>query len=417
MRTPLLSAALAVSFLAACADPRSFPAPGDLVQSKAQRITSAAPDADVQAAVDANTNLALEVARRSPMSANYAVSSYSITSALSMALAGAKGNTAEGIRTALSIKLDTPAHHRALNTLDAALQSRGVGAKGKDDGPYRFVVSNQLFAQKGLNVTSDYLDTLAQEYGAGVRLMDFQGDSEASRVAINEWISRRTETLIPTLFEKGTLSAATRLTIVNTLYFNAAWKKPFKRDQTNDAPFKKSDGSTSSIPTMHGEVAASAKEIDGTTVLELPYDGEETSLVVIAPPAGNLESFERGLTAQSLSSLIGGTSSRTWSVVLPKFEVRARTELSQVLKELGMTAAFTESDFSGITGANDLSLDQVIHEAVVKTDEEGTEAAAATGLGFRTVSAPQSIVIDRPFVFIIRDVKTGMVLFYGRFVG
>lgn len=415
MTRPLLLAALVLS---ACSDPSDIKPPGDEVASKAQRITQPAPDEDVAEAAASNTALGLKLLARHE--GNFIVSSYSITAAASLLAAGAKGDTLGGVEHALQQTLPAARHHRAMNTLEAALESRGATAKGKDGKPFRLVVSNQLFGQKGQHFESAYLDTLAQEYGAGLRLMDFSSD--AARVSINQWVSQRTEGKIANLFAPNSLLDA-RLAVVNTLYFNAAWGDSFPAANTKSEPFHLLEGNQVDVAMMRNAKLAGGKSavVDGVQVLELPYDGGDVSLVVLAPPVGAFSSFSAGLDASKVSRLVEALQASELDVRLPKFNFRSELELEPDLEALGMKDAFdaSKADFSGMTGDQSIFIGVAVHQAVIILDENGTEAAAATGFGGFTTSVPLdpvSVTIDRPFVFFIRDVKTGVTLFTGRVV-
>lgn len=405
--------------LTGCTDLRDIAPPGEEVASKAQRITQAAPDSDVESASVANTALGLAMLAQHP-DGNFLFSPYSVTSATSMLEAGARGPTQAGIVKALQQTLSEPQHHRAMNTLEVALESRGAAAKGKDGKPFRLIATNQLFGQKGQRFEQPYLDTLAQEYGAGLRLLDFSTD--AARVSINQWVAQRTEGKITDLFPPSSLIGA-RFAVVNTLYFNAAWSDAFPKTGTKNEPFHLLDGSTIDVAMMRNTKLASAKAavVDGVQVLEVPYDGEDTSLVVVAPPVGRFTDFVRGLDASKLHGLVAHVGQGTFDVRMPKFKFTTSFDLTGDLKALGMTDAFVDgkADFSGMTGTNDIFIGVAVHQAVIILDESGTEAAAATGFGGFATSVPPpptEVIIDRPFLFFIRDMKTGVVLFAGRVV-
>ncbi len=411
-------APLVVLVTVGCTDPRDITPPGEDVSSKAERITQAAPDVDLEAASAANTALALSLLARHPHG-NFLFSPSSITTATSMVEVGARGNTRVGIIKALQQTLPEAQHHRAMNTLEAAIESRGVNAKGKDGRPFRLVATNQLFAKKGQHFEQPYLDTLAQEYGAGVRLLDFSTD--AARVSINQWVSQRTEGKIGQLFAPNAL-AGVSLAVVNTLYFNAAWDEVFDKASTQPYPFTLLDGSKPEVTMMRNSKLKGAKAalVDGTQVLELLYDGQDVSLVVLAPPVGKFADVVGGLDAAKLHDLVKRAEPHLYDVRLPKFEFANSFELVDDLKALGMADAFDASraDFSGMTGKPELYVPAAVHQAIIILDENGTEAAAATSFGFAPTALPQSteVIIDRPFLFFIRDVKTGLVLFAGRVV-
>ncbi len=417
-RILLAALVVAASLVVACGEPNA-PPPGALAKSKLARITAAAPAADVEATVAGNTAFALDVYRAlAPQAGNLAFSPYSVTTALGMTYPGARGDTEKAFDTTLKVQLPQPQWHRAMNTIDRALSSRGAGASGKDGQPFRLRTNNQLFAQKGYTLLPGYLDVLATEYGAGVRLLDFAGAAEASRTQINAWVETNTEGLIKELLAPGLITADTRLALVNTLYFNAAWKKPFPHDKTSLRAFTLLDGSTKQVPMMAGEdLVGGHAVVDGVDVVELPYSGDEVSMVLLAPPAGKLADFEAGLSAAKLQALAVAPTQGSLALRLPRFEVRTQARLDEVLKALGLGVAFSaEADFSGMTGTRELAITAVVHEAVVKTDEDGTEAAAATAVVVGRVSIPEYVEVNRPFLYVIRDRGTGAVLFLGRVV-
>lgn len=413
----LLSSCVAVLVLLGVACGTNSPPPGDVAGSAKQRITAAPPSSDVSALVGGNTALATDLYKQLATGTdNLAFSPYSISTALAMTYAGAKGETKTAFEKTLHVSLSSEAWHRSMNFLDRELQSRGDGAQGQGGGPFRLSVNNQLFAQKGFTLLPDYLDLLAEEYGANVRLMDFRTAPEPARKAINAWVSDRTMGLIPELLGQGTITSDTRLTLVNTLYFNAAWKQKFDKNGTHDAPFHLVDGSTKTVSMMSAEgLSGAVGTVEGVQVIELPYDGEQVSMVLLVPPAGQLATFESALTADKLAAYTASLSKQSFGVQLPRFEVRSKTSLGEVLRRLGLGVAFGGSaDLSGMTGTKDLSVADVLHEAVVKTDEAGTEAAAATAVVVGTTSVPSYLTVDRPFVFLIRDVPTGAITFMGR---
>lgn len=416
MNARLLAAVTAVAVSSACGLPNA-PAPGDLVKSDKARITQAAPQADVDQTVDDGTAFAFDVYRKLDATAeNLAFSPWSVATALSMTYPGAKGDTLKAFEKTMHISLPADRYHRAMNTIDLALESRGQGASGKDGKPFRLRSNNQLFAQKGMTLVPDFLDVLAQEYGAGVRLLDFAAKPEPSRKLINEWIDTNTEHLIPELLQQGTISSDTRLTLVNTLYFNAAWKKPFEHNKTAPGEFTLANGSKIRVSMMAGEdIALRSATVDGVDVLELPYSGDEVSMLVLVPAAGKLAELEQSLDGAKIRNYVSKLQDRTVGVKLPKFEARTQARLDEILKALGLGVAFSgDADFSGMTTGERLAITAVVHEAVVKTDEAGTEAAAATAVVVGRVSIPEYVEVNRPFVFLVRDRATGAVLFVGR---
>jgi serpin B len=394
--------------------------PGERIASARERVTTPAPAEDVAATVASGTELALDLHRLLAADReNVFFSPQSIAFALSMAYPGAAGETATAFERTLRLTLGEAAHHRAMNDLARQLASRGEGAAGADGQPFRLRLVNQLFARQGLAFETPFLDLLAEEYGADGRLLDFAGAPEPSRLAINAWVARATEERIPELLGGGTIDRDTAAVLVNAVYFNAAWETPFPAAATAPRPFTLLDGSTLDVPMMHGDdVPAKAAPVDGgLDVVELPYDGGELSMLLLVPPAGGLADFEAQLTAARLAELVAALEPEHLSLSLPRFEVRTAAPLRGPLSDLGLGVAFTEfADFSRMTTEAALCVKDVVHEAFVKVNEAGTEAAAATAVIMGPTSAPtnRSVVIDRPFLFLVRDHATGAVVFLGR---
>ncbi len=413
----VIVAAVAALALISCGPPNDLP-PGVLVKSSKARLDSAAPPADVELAVQDANALALDVFRRLPAGTNTAFSPMSVQLALAMTSAGSGTTTHDAFVAVLHPSLVDDRFHRAMNTLDAALASRGQGASGKDGRAFALRQNNQLFSQLEQHLEAPFLDTLAEEYGAGIRQLDFRGKADTARAAINGWVKTNTEGLVPELLAPGTVTTDTRLALVNTLYFNAGWRAKFDHELTRPGTFTRDDGSTKEVPMMLGTSVVSARAVvDGTDVVELPYSGDEVSMVLLAPPQGTLAAFERQLTAATLKRLVDALAPERIGLSLPRFEAHGRVDLKEVLSALGLGVAFTgEADFSAMTGTQELQLQAVIHQAVVKTDEDGTEAAAATAVTLIDRTSPRVVEVNRPFVYLIRDSATGAVLFLGHVV-
>jgi serpin B len=277
-----------------------------------------------------------------------------------------------------------------------------------------------MFAERTFGFEAPYLDTLAVEYGANVRLMDFVGQPDPSRVAINRWVEAKTEDRIKDLLSQGTISSDTRAVLVNAIYFNAAWATQFNPQSTQPGTFHNLSGTTSSVPMMyHASLRAKGATVNGVEVVSLPYDGNELSMVVLMPPAGSFTTFEQGLTAATLATHLAALRAEDLELKLPKFELRSNESLVEPLKDLGLGPAFGASgDFSRMSTQAQLGISGVIHQTFVKVSETGTEAAAATAVVVSTTSIPQTraVVIDRPFLFAIRDDATGAIVFLGRVV-
>ncbi len=395
---------------------------GCVVKSDQQRVENPqVSDQDLQELVRGNTALAFDLYRElGKKPGNFFYSPTSISVALAMTSAGARGQTAEEMASALHFSLPQDRLHPAMDKLDLALASRGQDAKGKDGEPFRLDVANAVWGQTGYAYQPPFLDTLAEYYGAGLRVVDFSGAPDEARGLINNWVSDQTAGKIPELLGQGTITPLTRLVLTNTVYFNASWREPFKPEKTADGDFHMADGATKSVPLMHGWVEMPYAEGADYQAADIPYDGDEVAMLVIVPKAGQLASFESTLDAAKLGAIVAAEQGRGVTLTLPKFKIDSSFDLADVLGRLGMHRAFSagDADFSGITTAEQLYISDVVHKATVSVDENGTEAAAATGVIAGTTSAPEpaELVVDRPFIFLIHDAATGAVIFTGRVV-
>ena len=421
MRNVYLWAVMTVVLLgvAACAQP----AAGELVRSEKQRVTS--PDvseADLATLVDGNSVFALELYQQlGQEDGNLFYSPYSISLALAMTYAGARGETGQQMADALHFILSQDRLHPALNSLDLELSQRGEGAKGKDGEGFRLNIVNAIWGQKDYHFLPTFLDLLAENYGAGLRTLDFANAPEESRITINNWVSDQTENRIEDLIPRGLIDALTRLVLTNAIYFNAAWQHPFNEDVTEDGPFYLLDGGQVTVPMMRQTESFGYAQGDGYQVVELPYDGRELSMVILLPQPGQFERFEGSLDAQWVNAIVEELEPGRVAVTMPRFEFESAFSLNEILAAMGMPVAFSGgADFSGMTGNTDLFISHVVHKAFVCVDEAGTEAAAATAVVMKLTAAPGTppvqVTVDRPFVFLIRDIETGTILFVGRIV-
>jgi serpin B len=411
--------AMVLLLLAACGP--AAPA-GETARSAKQRETS--PDVagqDLVGLVDGNSAFAFDlyqILREEPGNVFY--SPYSISVALAMTNAGARGETEQQVADALRFSLAQNHLHPAFNSLDLELAGRGEGAQGKDGEGFRLNVVNAIWGQAGYAFLPEFLDILAENYGAGLRVLDFTSAPEESRVTINDWVSEQTEGRIEDLIPAGVIDALTRLVLTNAIYFNAAWSQPFEPDLTADGPFYLLGGGEVDVPMMTQTESFGYTSGEGYQAVELPYDGHELSMVVLIPDAGEFDSFEGALDAGRVDEIVGDLSYRQVALTLPRFEVESDFSLADALAAMGMPDAFTNrADFSGMTGGRDLFISEVVHKAFVSVDEAGTEAAAATAIVMKGLALPEEPVevsVDRPFIFLIRDVQTGAILFVGRIV-
>ena len=390
----------------------------EIVQSAKQRAT--APDMvapDLADLVNGNSEFAFDLYQiLREGNDNLFYSPYSISLALAMTYAGARGETEQQMADTLHFILSQDRLHPAFNGLDLELARRGEGAEGKDGEGFRLNIVNATWGQEDFQFLSEYLDVLAENYGAGLRLLDFVNAPEASRVTINDWVSDQTEGRIEDLIPQDVIDELTRLVLTNAIYFNAAWQYSFREDLTADGTFCLLGGSEVIVPMMTKTAPFGYAEGEGYQAVELPYDGGELSMVILLPEAGAFESFEGSLDAERVDGIVKGLARRQVALTMPKFEFESDFSLKDSLAAMGMPDAFTgAADFSGMTGSRDLFIDAVVHKAFVSVDEAGTEAAAATAVAV-PVEKGVEVTVDCPFVFLIRDIETGVILFVGRVV-
>jgi serpin B len=396
------------------------PVGGELLQSDKERITSPDISTSEQALlVEGNSAFAFELYQvLKGEEGNLFYSPHSISVALAMTYAGARNETAEQMADTLQFTLEQERLHPAFNWLDTELASRGEGAEGKDGEGFRLNIVNAIWGQKDYEFLTDFLNVLAENYGAGLRILDFINETEQSRVAINKWVSDQTEGRIKDLIPQGAIDALTRLVLTNAIYFNAAWEYPFNEDMTADGPFYLLDGGQVSAPMMKQTEAFGYIEEEGYQAVQLQYDGNELSMVILLPEAGQFQAFEEGLQSQQVCDIISGLQPTLVALTMPKFEFDSEFSLKDTLAEMGMPIAFSgAADFSGMTGTLDLYISEVLHKAFVSVDEAGTEAAAATAVIVGETGMPGQpveVTIDHPFIFLIRDIETGAILFVGR---
>ncbi|MFO0594024.1 MAG: serpin family protein [Myxococcaceae bacterium] len=397
------------------------PAPTTEAKSNLARITTAAPQADLDATVAGLNDFTLSLNKRITVAnQNFISAPSSVTCALGMASAGAASTTLDAFRSTLRVAIPQNDFHHAMNTIDRELTSRGQGAQGTNGRPFKLSIVNQSFVQQGMHLESSYLDLLALQYGAGVRLVDFQTQPEPARVAINDFVSQNTAGLIPELLAQGTIDPSTRVVLTNAVYFNASWASPFEKNQTAPAPFTLGSGATVNVDTLRDSAhPANGANVNGVEVVELPYQKNEVSMVILMPPAGQLASFEQGLDRAQLDSLIAATRPEELDFTMPKFSIDTESPLVGPLTAEGLGVAFgSDADFSAMTGDRSLQITNVIHHAVIKVTEEGTEAAGATAIiiGVTSIPLTRTVHVDRPFVFLIRDRATNTILFMGHVV-
>ncbi len=372
---------------------------------------------DAVAVVKGNNRFAFELYHRlSGAEGNLFLSPYSISTALAMTSAGARGKTAEEMQEVFHFPPQAELHPAV-----AALRHEINGAAGKKK--YQLSTANALWGAKGYAFRPEFLKLVKDDYGAELTDLDFAGDTEGARRTINTWVEKETQDKIKDLIARGVLSSDTRLVLTNAIYFKGMWEQPFRKDRTQDQPFRAAGGAKPKVPLMYQVAHFGYTETDDFQALQLPYAGKELALLVLLPKKDDLAGLEKRLSADLVAGVVAKLANEEVIVNLPRFKTTAEFELSDALKAMGMPLAFSNAaDFSGMTASQQesLMLSKVIHKAFVDVNEEGTEAAAATAVIARPTAAvfrPKPVPVfraDHPFVYLIRDVRNGSVLFLGR---
>ena len=413
--------ALCFAALGGCGSGTSVPRI-DTAKSSAQRIADPqVPAADRTTLASDNAEFAFAAYQQLiTKNTNLVFSPASISIALAMTYAGAATTTATEMASALHFTLPPAQLHPAFNALDQTLASRGQRFLGGAGGPMQVDITNAVWAEKTYTFEADFLDTLAENYGAGVNLLDFVNAPDPSRLTINAWVAGQTDNKIQNLLPPDSIDNLTTLVLTNAVYFNAAWNTQFDPTQTHSGPFTLLDGSNVTVSLMHSEFA-SFPATQGTNFVaaSLPYADTRLSLVVVVPDAGQFSQVESSLNATALATLVAGLTNQQVLLTLPRFKIETATSLKVLLQALGMTSAFIygTADFSGMDGTHNLFISNVFHDAFINVAEKGTEAAAATAVVVGAGSAaPMGLLVDatRPFIYFLYDQPTGAILFMGR---
>jgi len=370
---------------------------------------------DVRTLVKGNTTFAFDLyAKLKTSEGNLFFSPYSISAALGMTYAGAKGDTQVQMSRVLHFIPEQAHLHRAFSGLRQKLSRNGS----------EISIANALWGQGGYPFRKDFVALLAENYGAGLNEVNFREDRESARQTINSWVEKQTRAKIRNLIRPGIFTPLTRLVLTNAIYFKGVWASPFEKERTKEDSFMLSDGREIRVPMMQQKGVFRYAEKGGIQVLELPYEDSRLSMVILLPrSSGDMTELENSMTPEKLNLWLPERQ-RDIIVFLPKFRLTSEFEMAEVLKSMGMRDAFDQgkADFSGMYDRKNvqpgewLSVSKVIHKAFADVNEEGTEAAAATAAVMRTRSMPPVFRADHPFVFFIRDNASESILFFGRVV-
>lgn len=372
--------------------------------------------------VNANNRFAFDLySKYKSKDGNIFYSPYSISSALAMAYEGARGKTAEEMQAVFHFPQDAAIRRESFLKIDQIIN--------KKDKRYILNIANALWALKDYKFLDDYFESVEKYYGGKVTNLDFANETEKSRLTINSWVERQTNNKIKDLISQNVLQPITRLVLTNAIYFKGSWLKQFDKKDTKEEGFRISPANKIKAQMMRlsgQKTNFNYGETDSLQILELPYEGNDLSMLVLLPREDDLKAIEESLNSEKLSEWKNLLRSEEVNVYLPKFKFETKYFMARDFREMGMPAAFTpgidfggEADFSGMTGNKNLNIDEVVHQAFIDVNEEGTEAAAATAVFMApgSISIPKPIKIfraDHPFIFLIQDRESGNILFVGR---
>lgn len=386
--------------------------------SRAREKNPAASETGITSLVDGNNAFGLDLYQSlRNRDGNLILSPFSISLALAMTYSGARGETETQMADVLNFTSQEQTHP-AFNALDLALEDTDI-VLDKEQEPMQLDIANAVFAEQTFIFLPDFLDTLSANYGAGIRLMDFANKPEPSRIEINDWVSGETKDKTNDLLPKNSVTPDTKMVLVNAIYFKADWLYPFDANDTYEDTFNLLDGSEVTAPMMGQRMNTPFFVGDGYSAVELSYAGESAVMTLLVPDEGRFEEIESKMDSAMFVGMLSSLAPADVTLRMPKFEYESAFSLADILTGMGMQNAFDAdlADFSGMTDQQALYISNVIHKAFVAVDEEGTEAAAATAVTMEGVTAmmPNNLlVIDRPFIYFIRDVESGQILFIGR---
>lgn len=371
----------------------------------------------------ANTHFSLNVFQKisdANASANVFYSPLSLSAALSMLSLGAAGNTAAQMSQTLHFPSAAGDIHDGFNKL--------MGDLNKAEAPYSLSLASRLYGEQSYQFVEKFLSDTKQYYQAGLETVDFKQNAEAARVNINSWVEKNTQEKIKDLLGEGDVDTLTRLVLVNAIYFKGIWEKQFHVERTTEEQFKLNKNEMKPVQMMHHKAKFPLAFIPDVKcqILELPYVGKDLSMLIMLPiemedDTTGLQRLEKALTYENLMEWTRPDMMDILEVQvsLPKFKMEETYDMKGLLVSLGMVDAFdsTKADFSAMSPSNDLVLSKVVHKSFVEVNEEGTEAAAATGavMMMRCLMRPECFKADHPFLFFIRHNPTKSILFYGRF--
>ena len=378
------------------------------------RTCAVEPSSDLTAIVTGVNRFAVDLyAQIRSAEGNLFVSPCSLSTALAMAYGGARGQTAAQMEKVMHFSPGNDTVHTGFQALDERFRDLQV------KGFVELLTANSIWPPKDYVFLKDYVALLQKRYGVSVSPVDYRGDPDEAARRINAWVEEKTREKIKDLIAPGSLSPAVRLVLANAIYFKGKWSRSFKPADTAEAPFTLENGSTKTVRMMNQKSEFGFRDEGSYKILELPYSGDDLSMIILLPKtAGGLAELESSLSAETLATWTSGLQKVEVRVGLPTFTITwGATDVSDALMQMGMTDAFRSADFSGMDGTRDLFVSKVMHKAFVDVNEAGTEAAAASAVVMQKVMMrPPALEFraDHAFMFLIREMSTGCVLFMGR---
>jgi serpin B len=372
---------------------------------------------DLTALVEGTNSFALDLFQVSKQnSGNLFFSPYGISEALAMVFSGAYGDTSIKMAETLHFVLRDNRLYQAFNRVDQELRSRGTRTNYKNGHGFQLYIVNAIWAQKNYGYLPEFLDLLTKNYGTEIRTLDFMKAPEKSRNTINKWVSDRTKKRIRDLIPQGTIDASMFLVVTNTVYLKAAWQYPFSKAATSNGPFQLADGNTIMVTMLGQTESLGYAKDDNCQAVELYYYGREFSMVIFLPHKGQFATFQESLSVELASRIISKLEQTEVVLSMPKFTFDYSVSLDKALTTMGMGLAFSSgADFSGITSGRDFFINKVLHRAFISVDEAGTEATAASAMNAAMAmpGKPVEMTVNRPFIFLIPDIRTKVMLFVG----
>lgn len=403
----------------------------DEVKTQMMAINKEVPEAELvsQLATD-QLAMAVSLYKLQPKEKNLVFSPYSLHTALSMTWAGATGETADQMAGVIGFTMPEAQQHAAANQMAAGLEPPAEVAPGQV--PLELGIANRIWPQKDYPFEADFVKTIEAHYGGKPEAVDYKTDADGARKEINAWVAEQTRDKIEELIPEGVLDSLTRLVLTNAVYFKGAWVFEFYESATKKAPFMLLGGESKEVDLMHQVKPLFYRDGESVDVVALPYQASQAEMVILLPEQGKFGEFVDGLDSARLTELLDRetmTSDRV-ALSIPKFEFRTKLDGVKAFKQLGLELPFDSSratfykmsKLGEQDRAENLYISAILHEGYIAIDEKGTEAAAATAVvmskrgGAMNPQPPFEFKADRPFVYVIRDNKTGAVLFMGHVV-